>query len=67
MSPEKMVRSANQIATFLELQPGVDQIRKSRITSYAIFGILDAPAVHGICEFRGESFDDLVLQASKRL
>lgn len=67
MSPEKMVRSANQIATFFRTQPGVDQVDK--VASH-LRDFWDPSMRQQLTEYvnsGGESLDDLVLQASKRL
>lgn len=67
MSPEKMVRSANQIAVFFKTQPGDDAVdrvaahlrdfwdprMRSQLTEYVNAG--------------GQNLDDLVLQAAAKL
>ena len=67
MSPEKMVRSANQIATFFKTQPGSDQIEK---VAAHLRDFWDPPMREQLLAYvksDGKDLDDLVLQASQKL
>ena len=67
MSPEKMVRSANQIATFFKTQQGSDQIEKVAAHLRDFWDPRMREQLLAYVKSDGKDLDDLVLQASQKL
>jgi formate dehydrogenase subunit delta len=67
MSPEKMVRSANQIATFFKTQPGGGHVEKVAAHLRDFWDPRMRAQLIDYVKAGGENLDELVLQASGQL
>ncbi len=67
MSPDKMVRMANQIATFFKTQPGTDQSDKVAAHLRDFWDPRMREQLLSYVSEGGDGLDDLVLSAAQKI